>query len=416
MFKNKSGYIFLLFILIISILTGCGVDNTPGYLQNKSEPSATEPTSGYTVLSEALLEYDGVVGSFSEGLLCVHRSGKYGYIDKTGSVVIPLKFQTAMPFKEGFAIINEYIPEKREDNPVWGVIDKSGEIVIPLEYDGLSSFTNSRAVFEVDKVHLNRNNNNLYGLIDTSGNIIVPAIYNSLRAQSDGTWKAEIYGGEIKFIDKDGNDVLVVGTNRSLAGEGLYSTGIEIDGKWKGGYVNADGDWVIEPVYDRVDDFHEGFALVFVKLSEDSSMWTANKYFINTSGEIIIDVTEYELITEFSEGLCAVQKDDKWGFIDKTGKMVIDLIYDYAHDMFTADTQHPFKDGRARVLKDDKWGMIDKDGTEIIPIIYDRIRYFKDNDTEVYDGYVVAEKDGKQGILDYNTGDIIVPLIYDHIE
>jgi hypothetical protein len=122
---------------------------------------------------------------------------------------------------------------------------------------------------------------------------------------------------------------------------------------------------------------------------------------------------------DFSEDLAAVKKNDKWGFIDKTGKVVIDLIYDYEYDMYTAEHQYPFKDGRAKVYKNGKYGMIDKNGIEVIPTIYDNIRYFLNSDGSGYKydgGYVIAVNDGKYGILDYYTGEIVVPLIYDHIE
>ena len=48
----------------------------------------------------------------------------------------------------------------------------------------------------------------------------------------------------------------------------------------------------------------------------------------------------------------------KWGFIDKFGKEVIPLIYDYAKN---------FDDGLAQVKKGDKWGFIDKNGKEVTP-------------------------------------------------
>lgn len=33
------------------------------------------------------------VGSFSEGLACVKKDGKIGYIDKSGEVVIPFEYE-----------------------------------------------------------------------------------------------------------------------------------------------------------------------------------------------------------------------------------------------------------------------------------------------------------------------------------
>ena len=39
---------------------------------------------------------------------------------------------------------------------------------------------------------------------------------------------------------------------------------------------------------------------------------------------------QYEDADSFNEGLAAVKKDGKWGYIDETGKTVIPFEYDYA--------------------------------------------------------------------------------------
>ena len=51
---------------------------------------------------------------------------------------------------------------------------------------------------------------------------------------------------------------------------------------------------------------------------------------------------QYEDADSFSEGLAAVKKDGKWGYIDETGKTVIPFEYDYAF---------PFSEGLAVVAK-----------------------------------------------------------------
>ena len=56
----------------------------------------------------------------------------------------------------------------------------------------------------------------------------------------------------------------------------------------------------------------------------------------------------------FSEGLAAVAKRDKFGYINKENTLVIPFEYDAA----TA-----FEKGEAKVKKDGKWGTISTDGT-----------------------------------------------------
>ncbi|TWV83565.1 WG repeat-containing protein [Moraxella sp. VT-16-12] len=55
-------------------------------------------------------------------------------------------------------------------------------------------------------------------------------------------------------------------------------------------------------------------------------------------------VSGYDIVDCLSEGLAVVKKNDKWGFIDKTGQVVIALQYDYVGD---------FSEGLALVGADD---------------------------------------------------------------
>ncbi len=61
----------------------------------------------------------------------------------------------------------------------------------------------------------------------------------------------------------------------------------------------------------------------------------------------------YDWVSGFSEGLAKVAKDGKWGFIDRTGQVVLDLEYDWAWN---------FSDGLAKVQKDYEYFYINKNG------------------------------------------------------
>ena len=55
------------------------------------------------------------------------ENGKYGYINKTGKVVLPAQFEYAEKFYEGLAVVKQ--GGKR------GFIDATGKMVIPALYD-----------------------------------------------------------------------------------------------------------------------------------------------------------------------------------------------------------------------------------------------------------------------------------------
>lgn len=80
--------------------------------------------------------YDDI-DCLSEGLAVVKRDGKYGFIDNTGQVVIPPKYDLVWDFSEGLARVSQ--------NGKAGFIDNTGKVVIPLKYDKADSFYNGVA-------------------------------------------------------------------------------------------------------------------------------------------------------------------------------------------------------------------------------------------------------------------------------
>ncbi|EPZ6837230.1 WG repeat-containing protein, partial [Campylobacter coli] len=56
-------------------------------------------------------------------------NGKWGFIDKSGKIVIESKFDDAWYFREGLAAV--------ELNGKYGFIDKSGKIIAKPEFDDI---------------------------------------------------------------------------------------------------------------------------------------------------------------------------------------------------------------------------------------------------------------------------------------
>ncbi len=74
--------------------------------------------------------------------------------------------------------------------------------------------------------------------------------------------------------------------------------------------------------------------------------------YIDKTGKIVIE-PKFDTAGGFFEGLALVEIDDKHGYIDKTGKIVIEPKFDFSWG---------FSEGLARVEIDDKRGYIDKTG------------------------------------------------------
>lgn len=103
--------------------------------------------------------------------------------------------------------------------------------------------------------------------------------------------------------------------------EGLRAFCTEVDHYTRWGYIDAQGNIVIEPQFLSARSFHDGLALV-KDLNND-------KYFINKEGKKAFDLSwrSYDDVSDFDSGLCAApgSKFDQTAYYDKSGNNVMSL-------------------------------------------------------------------------------------------
>ena len=101
--------------------------------------------------------------SFSQDLACTgvgeDADLKYGYIDKTGQMVIDSQFNSARSFSEGIACagVSEYPDTK------YGYIDRTGRIGIHPQFDHGHNFSEGFALVKLE---------GRWGVIDINGNFL----------------------------------------------------------------------------------------------------------------------------------------------------------------------------------------------------------------------------------------------------
>ncbi len=139
-------------------------------------------------------------------------------------------------------------------------------------------------------------------------------------------------------------------------------------------YINRYGEFVLKTDFYGGSDFHEGRACISKR--KNTGLF---KGFINRDGEIIVPPV-YDEVACFSEGLCGVKKENRWGFIDLSGNEVIPAIYDEISD---------FSCGLAATRKfdEDIVRYIDKNGITIFSV-KDRLNIFSE-------GLLTSRDEGK---------------------
>jgi hypothetical protein len=302
------------------------------------------------------------VGDFSEGLAPIglftakDQPRKYGYIDRTGEFVIPPRFEYAEAFSQSLAPVR--LAGK------FGCINAKGEVVIDLKYSGLWSFSEGLALFQVvtksdqDKVEIE------LGFIDTKGDVVIKPRAFALSSYRFFNGMLSFREGEkFGFMDKTGK--VVIKPIFTSVGDFYNGLAVAWAAPLRAGYIDKTGEWVMEPTYFMATNFSEGLAAM--KLDRGPNIG-----YIDKTGKTVI-APQFFHAGAFHDGLAKVALlpegstygdtgavfsmkivgKFKFGFIDKTGKVVIPYTWEEVED---------FADGVARVQIDGKFGYIDRPG------------------------------------------------------
>ena len=190
---------------------------------------------------------------------------------------------------------------------------------------------------------------------------------------------------------------------RLKSGDLQYSDSIVINTLWEAKVYNINTKKYLHKA--EIDDI-----LPFDMVAESKIVYIDSAYnrgYLNVvTGEIDIKA-EYDYAWLFSEGVAAVVKDNKIGFIDKNNTVVIPFQYPmYAS---YAPYTYRFYNGYCKMTDEKgRCGLIDHEGKWVIEPKYQRIK------KPVFGKYRKVKLDGKWGLLDENLR-LIVPTKYDHI-
>ncbi len=158
----------------------------------------------------------------------------------------------------------------------------------------------------------------------------------------------------------------------------------------KYGYVNGEGEWIVQPVYDDVDKIKDGFGVIYS---------SKKRGLIDATGKVILE-PRFDDIDRFKDGFAQVEIDDKKGLITTDGKVLFEPRFDKIDK---------FSEGVAEVKENDKYGLISNSGQILFEPVFDRISSF---DKE---GNADVEASGKWGLINRNGKTLFEPKFQERL-
>lgn len=266
---------------------------------------------------------DNVLG-YSNGLIRVsvqeNNKTRIKFLDLSGKIVLEPDFDYAYDFVNNIAMVFNFT-DKTNTIKKFGFIDKTGKPIIECNLDDASQFSEGLAYIS---------SNDFQGYVDTTGKKIINLGEIAGFMFSEGLAAVNNKKFEFGFINKNGELVI----DYKYDEVGRFNEGFaKFNKDNKFGYIDKNGNVKIPANFDIVRNFNEGCAFVGLYDIDFKTFWAL----IDTNGNYITRHV-FTRAYDFSEGMAAVRDTSLWGFINRSGEYVIKPRFFYADS---------FKDGIA---------------------------------------------------------------------
>jgi len=407
---NNWAMLLVAALLMMTVATACKQNKNASQdevTQEEPEAMAEVTQEEMEALAEVLPKYS-LFSSFQEGLaaVCDKKTDLWGFIDKSGNEVIPCKFDyVRFGFSDGVAIVEV------EDGQF--IIDRKGKKIAPIGLGYHNGFHEGL----LGLISTSDEDGEKQGFLDKTGRMVIPATFDAVMTECStpaffNEGLAHLYdyeSGKSIVIDKKGKTVFecdgrIQDFHEGLAAVWRNTSDREDEYEFRYGFVDKNGDEAIPFIFNRVGDFSDG--LCWAETDDKCG-------FINHNGEFVLtddyqtivlyedyECEEFELCPSFSEGLAWVcNKDGKFGYIDKKGKVVIPFRYKPGYDdeaeLYDEQPCFDFHGGLARIWdnKTRLFGFIDRKGKEVFPCQFETAE-------DVSEGVALISRDGEYGFID----------------
>jgi hypothetical protein len=194
----------------------------------------------------------------------------------------------------------------------WGYADRRGRLVLPLRYDEAGPFVDEIAWVRVG---------GLYGYIDGAGNPVTPVQYERAGTFRHGRARVTLPGGETFDIGPSGQRL---NEPAETFEEDFLAQGDPVRQNGKVGFRFSVGEAVVPPVYDEVRDlYHDGLVLV-----RQGPKWGV----VDNRGRLRLPA-EYDAIRAVEQNgyqFPIVEQQGRFGYLGPDGKLLVPPKYSAA--------------------------------------------------------------------------------------
>lgn len=330
---------------------------------------------------------------------------RYGYINDKGKEILKTEYNEITRVTEIEDNENSYIICAR--NGQFGVT-KNNETIIKNDYQSIR-YDSTNKVFVVEK-------SKKYGIVDINGKEIVPVQYDQiditgvyLYAQDEqGT---TVYNSNGTQANIDSNVAILNTSNEK------YKIRINSQNGTKYGVINKEGKQLIDEKYNYITYLYDNY---FIVSNEQSKLGVVDDK-ENVKIEIKYDSLQKIQGTDLLQTTISADKTTQ--IFSKEMKMicemknaVIDIQDDYIKIYNGEEEKYVSKDGKelkntevysANKLfaqkQNDKWGFVDKNGNVVVNYKYDKVTEFNGY------GFASVKKDGKWGAINEQGQEVVEP-------
>lgn len=369
------------------------------------------------------------VSDFKNSMAIVKSDGKYGYLSLSGNEIAPV-YQEARYFDDkGLAPVR--------DKGRWGGIDKDGTVVVTPRYkEAGPSFSDGLLAVE--------DNKNRWGFIDGAGNEVVAPVYKSVvPVFTEGYTSVEDDSKLWGFINDKGEVTAKPQFKAVLTAFAEGLAGVKtIDGN---GYAKPDGTMAFMANYDKLYPFEDDIAEVRIGETVETTavrpfpisigigwgwghwfhhhhhyhhpwgwgigfpVWDPWYYdyetvptvrvkrgYINKEGKVIASPSNDQVFKMDDKGVL-IRNNGKYGWVDRNGQFIAHIEY---------ASLLPGSEDSVLLARngDKKWGILSMtDGSTLVPFDYDEIYY-------VQKGLYGYKEKGRWGLMTRDGARVTEPL------